>query len=127
MRAIHTPTPWTLFSDEGINEIKSDDGLIIVGWGGFSDSDFSESVTRANARFIVQACDSHDGLLKACQNAAAFISSPQFHSDDPDLESQRQYALEYLYAAINRAERKTRAITLKTIDARKAAMKEGEG
>lgn len=62
-----TPGDWTLFSDGETNEIIGPDRIPVVKWPGFDDSFRSIGTHRANARFIVRACNSHDELLDALE------------------------------------------------------------
>ena len=76
MKAEHTPTPWTLAG--GTNK-KCQLFIWMAGTyaGGHAIAtvhDIQEPA-KANAEFIVRACNSHDRLLDACKQAHAFLCS----------------------------------------------------
>lgn len=59
----HTPTPWHLAGDSLIVEEHGISIAQMLNRGTETPS------PRANAEFIVRACNSHDALLDACQEA----------------------------------------------------------
>lgn len=71
----HTPTPWSVFPPETPEVTKQNciNRLVIVAgdstvavFNGCSHQHATEE-ERANARFIVRACNAHDDLLAACK------------------------------------------------------------
>ncbi len=57
----HTPTPWELASNE--RHVLDSEKLIVVYPGGSR----SEVTAKANAQFIVAACNAHEELVKIAQ------------------------------------------------------------
>lgn len=94
----HTPTPWTLIDNGKYLEIKVPwDGRVVA-------NKFSPSVVdmiayegndgingRANAEFIVRACNSHAQLVEALKSALAVIDDylNYEHNGDPWVEDAR--------------------------------------
>ncbi len=69
----HTPTPgdWTASPYEdnrGQSQITSDGSTRII-----AVLDTFDEEGKANAEFIVRACNSHDALLEACREAALWL------------------------------------------------------
>ncbi|MCK9569125.1 hypothetical protein M0R72_09300 [Candidatus Pacearchaeota archaeon] len=64
---LHAQLPWT----SNQNAIDSPEGRIAItlGWFGDNGRDW-----KANAEFIVVACNSHDALLEACKLANAMLA-----------------------------------------------------
>lgn len=73
----HTPTPWRE-GNEPTGSIVADEP--VPGLDGSDDTDFygghlvAESVTPSNREFIVRACNAHDDLLAAAQDAQCACS-----------------------------------------------------
>jgi len=65
----HTPTPWRIGKNGGVVS-DSAEGLVINGAFGkeaveyYGGNLICESVTRANAEFIVEACNAHERLKR---------------------------------------------------------------
>lgn len=72
MKSKHTPTPWSQFI---YNKKKPHEIVISVPYSDGTDhlctidSSARPEENRANAKFIVRACNSHDELLQACKEA----------------------------------------------------------
>ena len=75
--ADHSPVPWRYYRGRlrkafpaMIIEIQAPQGVTVIKWAGFDDSDLPKAVHAANARFIVRACNSHDDLLAALEQVS---------------------------------------------------------
>lgn len=83
----HTPTPWWWGRDKkhgGAHNLNSatrpDVDIAIGGTSGFwlleGIAGNVRARTKADAEFIVRACNSHDGLLAACKAAYRLLRKP---------------------------------------------------
>ncbi len=68
----HTPVPWSVRDNENgtlvINATEPDGSPCQPARiNGNADDEVYGPVTRANAEFIVRACNAHDDLLEACK------------------------------------------------------------
>jgi len=67
MTTQHTPTPWTARGERIVADRP-------IGFGGYNEDDIlslarSPEVRRANAAFIVLACNAHEQLVEALRKA----------------------------------------------------------
>lgn len=70
--AKHTPTPWRL-AKSAVIEIRGVSQTPVVSWSGFDDSNRTTAEHKANAAFIVRACNAHDDMVAALRRAEQFI------------------------------------------------------
>jgi hypothetical protein len=72
----HTPTPYTSNPNQGLQRagVYAGDGEEIIVCE-VTDEDVPTEVFKANAEFIVQACNSFDALLAACKIASDAFSA----------------------------------------------------
>ncbi len=67
--AEHTPTPWNVSKHHGYGELNGVQIRDATGYAiAVSIGDVEELDSRANAEFIVRACNSHDALVKENAN-----------------------------------------------------------
>lgn len=106
--AQHTPTPWYAKPREGrmTVPIVSSDGVKLAEATAYT----PYYTTAANADFIVRACNVHEDLLAACENALANLNLFAMHeiggvkqSDDDTLPFCLEGARGVLRAAIEKA------------------------
>jgi hypothetical protein len=81
----HTALPWKVVAEDIGDEtfiyapvgIKGADGFDVVSYeGGFTpNSEWKLDVIKANADFIIRACNSHDELVEALKAASVFIKN----------------------------------------------------
>ncbi len=79
----HTALPWKVVAEDIGDEtfiyapvgIKGADGFDVVSYeGGFTpNSEWKLDVIKANADFIIRACNCHDELVEACKEAIELI------------------------------------------------------
>lgn len=60
----HTPTPWTLHSDEPGTHVRAPDGSLLM----CDEQYYPWAPSVADMAFIVQAVNAHDALVAACQH-----------------------------------------------------------
>lgn len=75
METKHTPLPWEALKGGPIVHQRESDGYVYV-----ADTDVctnvyhpSRDLIKANAEFIVKACNCHDDLLEACKRTKHFL------------------------------------------------------
>ena len=71
---MHIPTPW--LADDANSEGEPNEVWHIYAVAGYDTSaevKVAEAYTKANAMFIVQACNSHDELLEALQCTMPYL------------------------------------------------------
>lgn len=78
-QATHTPVPWHIEEDgdalwihDALNATIADvpPSMVMMDGGDYELTDED----RANAEFIVRACNAHDDLLAACEQALAYFA-----------------------------------------------------
>ena len=104
MKAQHTPVPWKLYSVGNTVSVHYGDGPAggddcIVHWTGFDGSNVSLAKRKANAKFIVRACNSHDKLLAALESIMALEPSPDMPDRNQGIAEAQYYARAALAAA----------------------------
>ena len=91
----HTPTPWEI--DEGDVRIKSDDYEVCrasdlpSSFGKYDYGDKGEEEQKANAEFIVRACNVYDELVEACKSALSALNSiSSYDQESMEVKSLKQ-------------------------------------
>lgn len=92
----HTTLPYRINSRASTN-VEDMNGRSIASCAGYQKDDQSFLENQANAEFIVQACNSHHNLLKACDRTLAVIYDMR-PSDKCQLENNAQLLLEQAIA-----------------------------
>ena len=109
-KAQHTPGPWEIGLDDepmdGVKgiEINGDDGKITIAYVMAQEITHYTPIDRANARFIVTACNSHYELLEELERAAQLMENyaRQFESDRLANQQMLEHA-QHFRAAIQKA------------------------
>ena len=89
----HTPGPWTIYDDGG----EEDSSDIIMAWIDDEDSGEKYDIAamlldrpigerKANAEFIIRACNSHDALLEALEEYDLFSQQNDNWSDGDEFD-----------------------------------------
>ena len=86
----HTPTPWSAFIGHTTVAIYSgfpDTGRSrVCDWPGFEGAGIDIETSKANAAFIVLACNSHAKLLAALEEALEYFEDREDVRDGPNGE-----------------------------------------
>ena len=98
-KSAHAATPWRILDkDAYCYHVVSADASFQTGCITFDGRGL------ANAEFIVRACNAHDELVKAAQQAAAFLDTVEWNDNHSESEgTNAQHALE---AALAKADGK---------------------
>lgn len=93
----HTPTPWKLYAEESVTEVQCNEKPAIASWMGFDDCNRSIEGHRANAAFIVTACNAYDAnqatiaqqaeTIKAMASTIRKVMDQTVYSDENGLDS----------------------------------------
>ena len=97
----HTPVLWELFHKSGVISIYKGKKEVIK-WTGFDASDYPKDAL-GNAKFIVQAANSHEALLEACE---ALVSEQKFfeeHTHQPGYMPGNQFYSDKFMAVVRMA------------------------
>lgn len=84
----HSKTPWVLYAGKlipeypnKIVEVQDENGKAICKWTGFDGADQSPAIRKANAAFIVEACNNYERLRE--QNKE-LVEALREIANDPD-------------------------------------------